>query len=66
MYTYDYDGSGNDLERIFLMLFNVEVSSKAEKHDVLALKLRVREKFEEAVKTCWDMNDFAHANYGHL
>ena len=61
MYTFDYDGSGNDLERISPMLFNVEVYSIAEKYDISALKLRAEEKFEKAVETCWDMDDFAHA-----
>ena len=60
MYTFDYDGSGNDHERISPMLFNVEVYSTAEKYDILALKLRAKDKFDKAVRTCWDMDDFAH------
>ena len=60
MYTFDYDCSGNDLERTSPMLFNVEVYSIAEKYGVSSLKLRAKEKFERAVKTCWDMDDLAH------
>ncbi len=42
------------------MLFNVEVYGTAEKYDILALKLRAKDKFDKAVRTCWDMDDFAH------
>ena len=60
MYTFDYDGSGNDHERISPMLFNVEVYSTAEKYDILALELRAKKKFDKSVRTCCDMDDFAH------
>lgn len=60
MYTFDYDDSDNDHERISLMFFNVKVYSTAKKYDNLTLKLRAKKKFNKAVRTCWDMNDFAH------
>src|SRR5207244_1298904 len=60
MYTFEYDGSGNDQGRISPMLFNVRVYSIAEKYGVSALKVRAKEKFELAVSTCWDMDDFPH------
>lgn len=60
MYSFDYDGSGNDQERMSLMVFNVEVYAIAEKYDVVALKLRAEEKFDKAVRTCWDMEDLVH------
>ena len=59
MYTFDFDSSGNDLERMSPMLFDVEVYSLAEKYDVSPLKLLTQDKFRKAVETCWDMDDFA-------
>jgi speckle-type POZ protein len=61
MYTFDYDGSGINKERASPMIFNVEVYSIADKYGVLALKSRAKEKFDRIVKTCWDIDDFAHA-----
>lgn len=61
MYTFDCDGSGNDQERVSPMIFNAEVYSIADKYGVQALKTRSKEKFDKAVKTCWDMDDFARA-----
>ena len=43
------------------MIFNVEVYSITDKYEILALKLRATEKFGKAVRTCWDMDDFAYA-----
>lgn len=61
MYAFDYDGSGNDHERVSPMVFNAEVYSIADKYGILILKVRAKEKFDKAVNTCWDMDDFAHA-----
>lgn len=61
MYTFDYDGSGNDHERVSPMIFNAEVYSIADKYGVEALKTRAKEKFDKAVWTCWDMDDFPRA-----
>ena len=61
MYTFDYDGSGNDQERISPMLFNTEVYSIGEKYAISALKQRAKEKFDKVVRICWDMDDFAPA-----
>lgn len=61
MYAFDYDGSGNDQERVSPMIFNAEVYSIADKYDVQALKIRAKEKFDKAVWTCWDMDDFPRA-----
>lgn len=61
MYTFDYTVSGNNQERASPMIFNVEVYSIADKYCILGLKTRAKKKFDKAVKTCWDMDDFAHA-----
>lgn len=60
MYRFDYDGSGNDQGRVSPMLFNVQVYGIADKYGILALKSVAKEKFDKAVRTCWDMDDFAH------
>jgi len=61
VYTFDYDGSGNSQGRASPMIFNAEVYSIGDKYGVVALKSRAKKKFDKAVKTCWDMDDFAHA-----
>lgn len=61
MYTFDYTGSGNNQERASPMILNVEVYSIADRYAIGALKSRAKEKFDKAVKTCWNMDDFAHA-----
>ena len=61
IYTFDYNSSGNDQEGISPMIFNVEVYSITDKYGILALKLRATEKFGKAVRTYWDMDDFAYA-----
>ncbi|KAH0541720.1 hypothetical protein FGG08_003812 [Glutinoglossum americanum] len=60
LYRFDYDGSGNDQGRVSPMFFNSRVYSIADKYDVPALRLLAKEKFEEAVGTCWNMDDFVH------
>ncbi|KAL2057371.1 hypothetical protein ABVK25_002424 [Lepraria finkii] len=61
VYIFGYDGSGNGQECISPMIFNAEVYSIADKYGILALKVRATEKFDKAVRTCWDMDDVAHA-----
>lgn len=61
MYRFDYDASGNDQARVSPMIFNVKVYAIAEKYNVSALKSQAKDKFEKAVETCWDMDDFPHA-----
>lgn len=58
MYRFDYDCSGNALERVSPMLFDVSVYSIADKYDIPALRIRAKEKFAAAVRTCWQMDDF--------
>jgi speckle-type POZ protein len=41
---------------ISAMIFSVKVYSIADKCDVPALKMQAKEKFEKAVKTCWNMD----------
>jgi hypothetical protein len=60
MYRFDYDGSGNDQGRVSPMLFNVKVYGIADKYEIWALQLLAEKKFAKAVRTCWDMDDFAH------
>lgn len=61
MYRFDYDASGNDQGRASPTVFNVRVYSIADKYDVPGLKSYAKRKFEKAVETCWDMDDFPHA-----
>ncbi|OJD23475.1 hypothetical protein ACJ73_05172 [Blastomyces percursus] len=58
MYGFDYDSSGNSRGRISPMLFNARVYGVAEKYGVSHLKQEAKAKFEDAVRTCWDMDDF--------
>ncbi|KKZ63347.1 hypothetical protein EMCG_02348 [[Emmonsia] crescens] len=58
MYESDYDSSGNSQGRISPMLFNAKVYGVAEKYGVSRLKQEAKAKFEDAVRTCWDMDDF--------
>ncbi|KAK2797610.1 hypothetical protein FQN50_009123 [Emmonsiellopsis sp. PD_5] len=58
MYGSDYDSSGNSRGRISPMLFNARVYGVAEKYGVSRLKQEAKAKFEDAVRTCWDMDDF--------
>jgi len=57
MYTFEYDSGGSEISP---MLFHVRVYSIAEKYEVSALKLAAKNKFNEVVTTCWDMDDFSH------
>lgn len=61
MYTFDYDASGSAQNSSSPMVFNVKVYSIADKYDVPALKSQAKQKFETAVETCWDMDDFPDA-----
>ncbi|KAM5432313.1 hypothetical protein McanMca71_007888 [Microsporum canis] len=61
MYEADYDGSGSNRGRISPMLFNARVYEVAEKYSILHLKERAKTKFKDAVRTCWDMDDFSPA-----
>lgn len=56
MYEFDYDSSR---ERVSSMLFNVRVYEIAEKYRISQLKQRVKAKFENIMRTWWDMNDFS-------
>lgn len=58
MYGSDYDSSGNSQGRISPMLFNAKVYGVAEKYGVSRLKQEAKAKFEDAVRTCWEMDDF--------
>jgi len=61
VYTFDYDASGGAEGSASPMVFNVKVYSIADKYDVPALKSKARQKFETAVETCWNMDDFPDA-----
>ncbi|KLJ07494.1 hypothetical protein EMPG_17010 [Blastomyces silverae] len=56
MYGFDYDGSIHG--RISPMLFSVRVYVVAEFYGIPGLKDQAKTKFEAAVQTCWDMDDF--------
>lgn len=60
MYGFDYDSSGSGLGRASPMLFNALVHKVADKYRVPALKHLARQKFDAAVSTCWNMDDFPH------
>lgn len=59
MYRFDYDAS--DRGEVPPTVFNAKVYGIADKYDVTTLKLQAKEKFEQAAKTCWRMDDFPHA-----
>ncbi|KAH8728537.1 BTB/POZ domain-containing protein [Phaeosphaeriaceae sp. PMI808] len=61
MYSFDYDSSGRAENTCSPMVFNVKVYSIAEKYDIPALKAKAKQKFETAVETCWEMDDFPDA-----
>lgn len=58
MYGFDYISSGSESSRVSPMLFNVKVYHIADKYDIPQLKEVAKKKFETAVKTCWQMDDF--------
>ncbi|KAI9784670.1 MAG: hypothetical protein M1816_000786 [Peltula sp. TS41687] len=43
------------------MLFHIRVYVTAEKYDIQPLKKLAKYKFANAIRTCWDMDDFPHA-----
>lgn len=55
MYGFDYDSSRGGVSP---MLFNARVYKIAEKYRIPQLKERAKAKFEDTVRTCWDMDDF--------
>ncbi|KAI9776086.1 MAG: hypothetical protein M1839_000599 [Geoglossum umbratile] len=59
-YRFNYDDSGDDQGPVSPMLFNTRVYGVADKYDVSSLKTLAKEKFDKAIKTCWDMDDFTH------
>lgn len=61
MYEADYDASGSNRARISPMLFNARMYEVGEKYSIPHLKNRAKGKFEDAVRTCWDMDDFSPA-----
>ncbi|KAL6149966.1 hypothetical protein ACJQWK_02530 [Exserohilum turcicum] len=61
LYTFDYDAGGSVADAASPMVFNVKVYSIADKYDIPALKSVARQKFQESVETCWNMDDFPHA-----
>ena len=58
MYRFNYDIGGNDQAPVSPMTFDARVYSIADKYEVLMLKSLAKEKFKQAVKTCWNMDDF--------
>jgi speckle-type POZ protein len=61
LYGFNYDSSGNDQTVFSPMVFSVKVYTIAENYDIHALKSQAKGKFEEAVRTCWGLDDFPHA-----
>ena len=61
MYNFNYDASGSDQAPVSPMTFSARVYSIADKYHVPALKSQAKQKFEKAVKTCWNMDDFPNA-----
>ncbi|KAH7396488.1 BTB/POZ protein [Phaeosphaeria sp. MPI-PUGE-AT-0046c] len=60
-YTFDYDASAATNGNTSPMVFNVKVYSVADKYDIPTLRVQAKEKFQKAVETCWDMDDFPYA-----
>lgn len=58
MYGFEYDSSGSDHGRVSPILFNVNMYQIADKYRVPKLKECAKEKFEKAIKACWEMDDF--------
>ena len=61
MYIFDYNLSGISWDGFSPMVFNIKVYSIADKYDIPALQVLAKEKFEKAVRVCWDMADFPDA-----
>ncbi|PVH91084.1 hypothetical protein DM02DRAFT_546495, partial [Periconia macrospinosa] len=59
IYTHDYNAIGEGVSSP--MLFNINVYGLADKYDVPELKSRAKQKFENTVEICWDMDDFPYA-----
>ncbi len=59
MYTFDYDESRKDTGQVSPMLFHVQVYGTADKYGVMPLRSVAKVMFNKAVRTCWDMDDFA-------
>ncbi|RGP78990.1 protein roadkill [Fusarium longipes] len=55
MYSFDYD---DDSDGSLNMVFNAQVYQIADKYDVQALKAQSKNKFEMAVTTGWNTEDF--------
>lgn len=58
MYGYSYDSSSNNNGRISPMVFSARVYRTADKYGVATLKQLSKDKFNQATRTCWDMDDF--------
>ncbi|KAF3492433.1 uncharacterized protein GIQ15_01950 [Arthroderma uncinatum] len=58
LYGFDYDSSGSSGARISPMLFDAQIYGLTEKYGIPSLKERVKEKFANSVRACWDMDDF--------
>jgi hypothetical protein len=58
MYRFDYDDNRSHCMPLSPMHFNACVYSIADKYCLPALKLLAKRKFNDAVQTCWDAQDF--------
>ncbi|KAI1964886.1 hypothetical protein LOZ58_001577 [Ophidiomyces ophidiicola] len=58
MYNGDYDSSGGAFGRTSSLFLTARVYRLAEKLGVPRLKEKTEQKFEDAARTCWNMDDF--------
>ncbi|GAD94933.1 BTB/POZ domain protein [Paecilomyces variotii No. 5] len=61
MYGFTYDNSGSEHGRVSPMLFNIRVYQIATKFDIPKLKNEAQGNFNNAIKKCWEMDDFPTA-----